>query len=79
VSPSSAEIDRKDKFKQYAAGEVPYYWIIDPQLRTLEGYQLAGAQYRLVGRASGDEIIELPPIPDLEIPLGQLWLPESLT
>lgn len=76
VSPSSVKIDRKDKFRQYAAGKVPFYWILDPKLKTLEGYKLTAGQYRLAGRASGDESIALPPFPKLQIPLGQLWLPE---
>lgn len=40
VSPTSGTIDRKDKFKQYAAGGVRYYWILNPQTQTLEGYRL---------------------------------------
>jgi Uma2 family endonuclease len=75
VSPTSQVIDRKDKFKQYAAGGVPHYWLLDPTKRTLEGYRLRTGRYRLAGKASGDDHIALPPFPKLEIPLGQLWLP----
>jgi Uma2 family endonuclease len=75
VSPGSVKTDRKDKFKQYAAGRVPFYWILDPKLKTLEGYKLNVDQYRLIGRGSGDEFITLPPFPKLQIPLGKLWLP----
>jgi Uma2 family endonuclease len=76
ISPGSVKIDRKDKFKQYAAGKVPFYWILDPKLKTLEGYKLTAGQYRLTARPSGEESIALPPFPKLQIPLGQLWLPD---
>ena len=31
LSPGSERIDRRDKFKLYAAGKVKHYWIVDPQ------------------------------------------------
>jgi Uma2 family endonuclease len=76
ISPRSVKIDRKDKFKQYAAGRVPFYWILDPKPKTLEGYKLTAGRYRLAGSASGTELLSLPPFPKLKIPLGQLWLPK---
>lgn len=76
VSPTSGTIDRKDKFKQYAVGGVKYYWILDPERRTLEGHRLTGGKYRPSGRGAGEDVVRLPPFPDLDIPLGQLWLPE---
>lgn len=75
ISPSSVKIDRKDKFKQYAAGKVPFYWILDPKRKTLEGYKLTAGRYRLVASAARDESVALPPFPKLQIPLAELWLP----
>jgi Uma2 family endonuclease len=78
VSPSSGTIDRRDKFKQYAKGRVKFYWILDPQKRTIEAYRLTTGKYKLVGKGSKSDAIHLQPFADLEIPLGQLWLPEGL-
>lgn len=77
VSPSSGTIDREDKFEQYAAGKVPNYWILDPQLRTLEGFKLKGKKYVATGGGKASDTIRLPPFPNLDIPLGKLWFPAS--
>jgi Uma2 family endonuclease len=77
VSPSSGTIDREDKFGQYAAAGVPHYWILDPQLRTLEGFELMGTEYVSSGAGSGSGTLRLPPFPNLDIPLAKLWFPSS--
>jgi Uma2 family endonuclease len=76
VSPGSVETDRKDKFEQYAAGDVAFYWIVDPNKRTIEGYRLVSGKYELAGRGSGNQAVRLPPFEELQIPLAQLWLPQ---
>ncbi|MDB5331966.1 MAG: hypothetical protein JWP03_3117 [Phycisphaerales bacterium] len=75
LSPSSRLIDRRDKFRQYAAGGVRFYWIVDPQLKTIEAFRLTGGRYRAVGRGQGSDTVSLPPFPDLEISLGRIWFP----
>lgn len=76
ISPSSGTIDRRDKFEQYARGEVPFYWIVDPKRKTIEGFQLVRGTYNEVGKGAGDDIVKLPPFSDLAIPSGELWQPE---
>jgi len=73
ISPRTRKIDRNDKFKQYAAGRVKFYWIIDPLARTAEAYKLRGKSYRQVASGSGTETVSFEPFSDLKIPLGQLW------
>lgn len=46
ISPESRERDSGEKFDEYAAGGVPEYWLIDPELRTAEFYVLEGGTYR---------------------------------
>src|SRR5688572_3062783 len=77
VSPSSATIDREDKFEQYAAGKVPHYWILDPQVRTVEGFKLKGKKYVPIGMGKGADVVRLPPFLNLDIPLGDLWFPTA--
>ena len=60
VSPSSGQIDREDKFKQYSKGGVAHYWIIDPDERTAEAYTLARGKYRLAGRGNASDVVTCP-------------------
>lgn len=75
VSPSSGTIDRRDKFRQYAEAGVPFYWILDPAGRSIEGFELVGGRYRSAGSGSNDDEVTLPPFPKLVIPLARLWFP----
>jgi Uma2 family endonuclease len=76
LSPGSERTDRRDKFKQYAAGGVKNYWIVDPKQRTVEAYVLRKGQYTGRVRGSGSDVVRLPPFPTLEIPLSKLWRPK---
>lgn len=77
LSPSSGTIDRKDKFKQYARAGVPFYWILDPAGRSIEGFKLSAGRYRPAGSGTNDDAVTLPPFPKLVIPLGKLWFPNK--
>ncbi|MGH7214096.1 MAG: Uma2 family endonuclease [Tepidisphaeraceae bacterium] len=73
ISPSSVEVDRQDKFAQYRDAGVAHYWIADPELQSLEGWQLRDGVYQSTGRGQGHATLALPPFPGLEISLGRLW------
>ena len=75
ISPTSGRIDREDKFQQYAEAKVRYYWIIDPKLRTAEGFILKGKEYVPAGRGQGTAVVRFPPFPNLDIALSALWFP----
>jgi Uma2 family endonuclease len=49
VSPESAGRDRGEKFYEYERAGIPEYWLIDPQTKRVEFYQLSPeGQYQLV-------------------------------
>lgn len=73
LSPSTTTIDRSTKLQLYARYGVPYYWIVDPEARTLEAYELAEGAYHLVTRAAGDAAVSLPPLSDLAFVPDSLW------
>ena len=73
LSPSTTEIDRSTKRPLYARHGVPYYWIVDPEARTIEGYILVERGYQLAARAAGPEAVSLPPFPDLAFVPASLW------
>jgi Uma2 family endonuclease len=75
LSPASAAFDRERKLPIYARAGVPYAWLVDPILRTLEV---------LAGRAVGFEPVQAhrdaarvraEPFAAVEIDLAELWAP----
>jgi len=71
------DVDRVDKFKQYAEGGVRYYWIIDPLGLTVEAFELNGGQYLPSGSGSRNDIVRLGPFPALDISLPEIWFPHA--
>jgi Uma2 family endonuclease len=74
ISPSSRLLDRITKHQLFERHGVPYYWIVDPDARTLEVYQLFDNGYALVKRATGPEPVALPPFPDLAFVPDSIFL-----
>ena len=72
LSPSTAHLDRDRKMNLYAEHGVPYYWIVDPESRSVEAYTLTGAAYALAARATG-EPAALPPFSDLMVDPASIW------
>jgi Uma2 family endonuclease len=66
LSSSTAHLDRDQKMKLYAEHGVPYYWIVDPESRSVEAYTLTGAEYARAGRVTS-EPAALPPFSDLTV------------
>ncbi len=73
LSPSTTGIDRSTKRQLYAKYGVPYYWIVDPEARVVEGYVLSEGAYQLSARVGGSEAISLPPFPNLVFVPASLW------
>ena len=73
LSPSTTQIDRSTKRQLYARHGVPYYWIVDPEARTIEAYVLSKDGYQLSARVAGADAVSLPPFPDLAFVPAYLW------
>jgi Uma2 family endonuclease len=71
--PRDARRDRVDKIRDYAAAGVAYYWILDPQLRVLEVFELESrSRYRVaLSRSAGKG--RVPGCPGLVLDLDDLW------
>jgi Uma2 family endonuclease len=72
LSPSTARLDRDRKMRLYAEHGVPYYWIVDPEARSIEAFALAGAAYTPAGRVTS-EPAALPPFSDLTLDPASIW------
>jgi Uma2 family endonuclease len=54
ISPESRTRDTIDKFREYEAGGIPEYWIVDPYQQTVQFFQLDDAgRYREAAAAEG--------------------------
>jgi Uma2 family endonuclease len=73
TSPPTTIIDRSTKPLLYAKYGVPYYWIVDPEARTIEVHVLSEGRYQLAARVFGAEPVSLPPFPNLAFAPDSLW------
>jgi Uma2 family endonuclease len=73
VSPDSRTRDRVEKFREYAAGGVREYWLIDPVLQTAEAYRLtADGRYEPVDLGTSPRLTS-EALPGFWIDVAWLW------
>ena len=74
LSPSSIRQDRTTKATLYGRFGVAHYWIVDPDARTIELYELDEGSYRLVAEEAGEATIRPALFPGFEFSLGEIWV-----
>ncbi|MDP9190888.1 MAG: Uma2 family endonuclease [Acidobacteriota bacterium] len=72
-SPRDERRDRIEKMDEYAAFGVNFYWILDPNLQSLEVFELSGGRYARASRATEGRMEQVPGCPALMIDLDELW------
>ncbi len=73
-TPRDGRRDRIEKVDDYARFGIKYYWILDPELRSLEVYELGprGHYSHVLGEAGG--VVEtIPGCEGFVLDLGTLW------
>lgn len=72
ILPESIGRDRGEKFYEYEQAGIPEYWLLDPERRWAEFYQLDAGRYRLV---LGDETGEYHSavLPGFWLRVDRLW------
>ncbi len=73
LSRSTMRMDRVEKLPVYAREGVPYVWLVDPIMRTLEAFKLQDGRYALLGTWKDDARIRVEPFEAIELELGILW------
>ncbi|HGG59748.1 MAG TPA: Uma2 family endonuclease [Gammaproteobacteria bacterium] len=73
LSPSTARLDRAEKMPLYAHHGVSHLWLVDPDLKTLEAYELKAGQWLLLVTLDNDKPVSVKPFDEIEFPLSALW------
>jgi Uma2 family endonuclease len=73
LSPTTTLIDRSTKHQLYARHGVPFFWLVDPEGRSVDAFVLGPQGYSLAVRASGSEPVSPPPFPDINLIPASLW------
>ncbi len=58
---------------EYAALGVTFYWIVDPNLQSLEVFELTNGRYARAARATEGGMEQVPRCSGLRIDLDGLW------
>ena len=72
-SPSSKSTDREEKMPLYARYGVRFAWLVDPDRRTLEAYQLAATAWTPLDTFRDDGMVSIAPFDAIVIRLADLW------
>jgi len=73
VSEDDIERDRITKRDEYARAGIPWYWIVDPQARSVTVLRLTAGAYASEGEFAAPEILTTALFPGLTLPLDALF------
>ncbi len=76
ISPDDPARDRVTKSAIYAEWGAPFYWIIDPEGRTVEAFRLVDGQWLLEGAWTDGAVVSIPPFEELEIVISSFFVPK---
>ena len=72
LSPSTRALDQGMKRAIYAREGVTHLWFVDPDVRTLEAFELHEGQWVLLETLTGNDPVSLPPFEGISFSLGGL-------
>ncbi len=75
LSPSTRQIDLGPKRDIYTREGVSHLWFVDPDVHTLEAFELKGGQWTLIASLSESAAVSVPPFDAISFALSDLWIP----
>ena len=72
-SPQDHKRDRIDKLREYAAFGVRYYWLVDPEARLVEVFELNADGRYAIAASGADGSLLVPGCEGLTLNLDELW------
>lgn len=73
ASPATRNYDRITKSRRYAERGVAHYWILDPELGSIDCYRNSESRWESIGNFRRDQTLIHPDFPGLSIPLETIW------
>jgi Uma2 family endonuclease len=73
LPPTNPDLDLRDKRQLYAKHGVPWYWIVDPDERTVLELERLGDTYREVSQPGGHAVFTPIVFARMNIPLAEVW------
>jgi Uma2 family endonuclease len=73
LSPGTRRLDLTEKRDLYAAAGVQHLWLIDPDARTLEAFELREGRWLLIAALKDDEEVRVAPFGAVACGLAALW------
>ncbi|HET7409173.1 MAG TPA: Uma2 family endonuclease [Paracoccaceae bacterium] len=73
LSPGTRRLDLTEKRDIYAAAGVRHLWLVDPDARTLEAFELRDGGWFLIAALKDDEEVRVPPFDAVAFGLAALW------
>lgn len=78
LSPGTLRKDKIIKMPIYGRYKVKYFWLIDPQAKTLDVLRLEGGNWVVAGLFYENDKVRAQPFEETEIDLAELWLEQQI-
>ena len=73
ISEPNRAHDEVVKREAYARVGVAYWWLVDPEARSLVGHALEGGAWRVLARLDGDAIARVAPFEEVGLEMKEWW------
>jgi len=73
LSPGTEDIDREEKFAEYARAGISEYWVVDPRQWTIEVFVFTAGVYALSGRFGSGQVVSSRVLAGFQISVDEVF------